>query len=107
MAKFIWDPDKLKFVDPEEFYAKRRERLEQSRSDLPMPAIRPDGMDALQNHADGLWYDSRSSYEKAVKSAGCEIIGDEKLPDNSGPKPYEPQGVSEDIKAAYDEVVGT
>lgn len=73
------------------------------RSDLPTPYIRSDGMDATVCHADGETYDSKSAYYKAVKDAGCEIVGNERLP---GRKPVEPTGIKQDIKRAIDEVEG-
>ena len=80
----------------------RRSRPDK-RSDLPTPFIRSDGMDATVCHADGQTYDSKSAYYKAVKDAGCEIVGNEKLP---GRASYRPEGVKEDIKRAIDEVGG-
>lgn len=44
-----------------------------------------DGMDPLYNHADGKIYDSKSAYIKAVKSAGCEIIGNEQIRNKKKP----------------------
>lgn len=32
-------------------------------------------MRPLLNHADGKMYDSRSGYYRAVKAAGCEVVG--------------------------------
>jgi len=48
-----------------------------ARSDLPCPMIRTDTMDATWNPANGQFYESRSAYEKAVRQAGCEIVGNE------------------------------
>jgi len=83
-----------------------RECLEQfrkARSDLPMPAIRADGMDAIMNHANGLMYDSRSAYERGVKDAGCEIIGNEKI--EAKPRPVlSDRELKQDIKTAMDQV---
>ncbi|MDB5441093.1 MAG: hypothetical protein JWM33_3520 [Caulobacteraceae bacterium] len=42
------------------------------------PAIRTDGMAETWNPADGRTYDSRSAYERAVKAAGCEIVGNDR-----------------------------
>ncbi len=47
------------------------------RSELPAPAIRPDGMGALLSHADGRFYDSKSAYYASIKAAGCEIVGND------------------------------
>ena len=50
-----------------------------SRSDLPSPMLIKDGMEPTLNHADGKRYDSKRAYEKAVRAAGCEIVGNEKM----------------------------
>lgn len=80
-------------------------RLRVQRSDLPCPYIRPDGMSDIRNPVDGLLYDSRSSYERAVRDAGCEIVGDD--PAFSDPKPREmttPGGLEQDIKDACEQL---
>ena len=79
------------------------EQFRRARSDLPMPAIRADGMSPIMNHANGLMYDSRSAYERGVKDAGCEIIGNEKIE----PKPravLSDRELKQDIKTAMDQV---
>ena len=94
LSSIKWKP-----VEP-----KARRRKPDRRSGLPAPSVRADGMDLTRCHADGRVYDSKSAYYKAVKDAGCEIVGNEKLPER---KPFEPKGIKEDIKRAYDQVVGT
>ena len=37
-----------------------------------------DSLDYVQNMADGKRYTSKSAYYKAVRRAGCEIVGNEK-----------------------------
>lgn len=60
-------------------------------------------MDPTLNHADGQMYDSRSSYERAVKEAGCEIIGSEKI--EPKPRPVlSDRELKQDIKTAMDQV---
>jgi hypothetical protein len=83
-----------------------RECLEQfrkKRSDLPMPAIRSDGMDPIVNHANGLLYDSRSAYERAVKDAGCVIVGND-IPDVASPSVPDERDMERDIKTAIEQV---
>lgn len=60
-------------------------------------------MDPIVNHANGLMYDSRSAYERAVKDAGCVIVGNDKIDPVA---PVEPTlaEVSADIKTAIDQV---
>jgi hypothetical protein len=75
---------------------------EKARSDLPTPYFTSDNLGAhLINHADGKRYDSRSAFYKAVKSAGCEVVG------NETPKPFKPhvsKGSGADIKRALEQL---
>lgn len=66
------------------------------------PSIRPDGMDATRNHADGKTYDSKSAYYKAVRRAGCEIVGNDPIGLKNRPE-YQPQGVRDDLRRALAE----
>lgn len=80
-------------------------RLPVARSSLPAPYIRTDGMDAVRNPADGLLYDSRSAYERAVRDAGCEIVGDDKAYSEPKPRDYvEAPGLERDIKEACEQL---
>ncbi len=92
--------------DIHELSAWPRECLEQfkrKRSELAAPFIRADGMDPILNHANGLMYDSRSAYERGVKDAGCEIVGNEKL--TAKPRPtLSDRELKQDIKTAIDQV---
>jgi hypothetical protein len=92
--------------DIHELSAWPRECLEQfkrKRSELSAPFIRADGMDPILNHANGLMYDSRSAYERGVKDAGCEIVGNEKL--TAKPRPVlSDRELKQDIKTAIDQV---
>lgn len=49
--------------------------ISEKRSALGVPYIRSDGMNETWNPVDGKRYDSRSAYERAVKDAGCQIVG--------------------------------
>lgn len=66
------------------------------------PNIRPDGMDAIRNHADGRMHDSKSAYYKAVRQAGCEIVGNDPIALKNRPE-YQPQGVRDDLRRALSE----
>jgi len=79
------------------------EQFRKARSDLPMPAIRADGMSPIMNHANGLIYDSRSAYERGVKDAGCEIVGNEKLTPKPRPT-LSDRELKQDIKTAIEQV---
>ena len=64
------------------------------------------GITGLVNPADGKRYDSRSLYTRAVKAAGCEIVGNDiKTPT----KPREVRGdfnVRKELKQAVHKVLG-
>ncbi len=75
---------------------------ESKRSHLGVPYIRSDGMSPTMNHADGRVYDSRSYYA-AVKAAGCEIIGNEKLPEVKRAEP-DITDLKRDVKTAVEQV---
>lgn len=47
------------------------------RSSLPCPSIISDHLDGVKNPVDGKTYDSKSEYYRAVKLAGCEIVGND------------------------------
>jgi hypothetical protein len=76
---------------------------ESKRSPLGVPYIRTDGMDPIMNHANGQMYDSRSAYERGVKDAGCEIIGNEKIEPAPRPELCERE-LKQDIKTAMEQV---
>lgn len=78
------------------------------RSSLPCPAIRPDGMGDTLNPANGLLYDSRSAYERAVRDAGCVIVGDDKSYSEPAPREAPDVGnVERDIKTAIEQLGGS
>lgn len=72
-----------------------------ARSDLPSPMIISDTMEYTLNHADGRKYGSKRAFEKAVRAAGCEIIGNEKPSPIAAPQMDDPVN---DIKAAIEQV---
>lgn len=74
------------------------------RSALPCPNIRADGMSDTWNPVNGQHYDSRSQYERAVKAAGAEIVGDDKGHWNNPTREYKPEGVREDIVQAWNQL---
>lgn len=59
-----------------------------------------DTMDGVLNHADGRMYDSKSRYTRAVKAAGCEIIGNDKVERRITP----PRPVRDDIRRAIEQL---
>ncbi len=77
-------------------------RRNTKRGSVPVPYIRSDGIDPILNHANGLMYDSRSAYERAVKDAGCVIVGND-LPEPSGP----PEEITDTDKSLERDIVDT
>lgn len=51
---------------------------DEKRSDLPSPAIRPDGMAPIKSMISGRIMDGKSAYYREVSRAGCEIVGHDK-----------------------------
>lgn len=75
-----------------------------TRADFPAPFTRADGMDATWNPCDGKHYESRSQYERAVKSAGCEIVGDDAGHWNQQRPEYATEGLKDDLKRSWDQL---
>ncbi len=78
-------------------------RQNTKRGSVASPYIRTDGMDPLLNHANGQMYDSRSAYERAVKDAGCVIVGND-IPDTKEPETLSQNDLKRDIKTAIEQV---
>jgi len=70
--KYVWVENRLR---PWPLVAAARR--ERARSSLPAPMIISDHLDGVKNPVDGKMYDSKSSYYRAVKDAGCVIVGNE------------------------------
>lgn len=65
-------------------------RYQPPRSDLPSPMVVSDSLGDVWNPVNGQMYDSKSAYYKAVRAAGCEIMGNEapkqaSTPNDDGP----------------------
>lgn len=71
-----------------------------ARSDLPTPMLIRDSMEPTLNPANGKRYDSKRAYEAAVRAAGCEIVGNEKVTAATRPEIDDPV---HDIKAAIEQ----
>ncbi len=72
-----------------------------ARSDLSAPMLIRDCMEPTWNPVNGRRYDSKRAYEKAVRAAGCEIIGNEKPKASALPQAPDPV---QDIKQAIEMV---
>ena len=60
------------------------------KSDLAAPMIISDALDNVFNHADGKRYTSKRAYERAVRAAGCVIVGDERPQEGIREHAFEP-----------------
>jgi hypothetical protein len=99
--RWIWSRISNQLLTPEEH---AHELGECQRSKLSAPMIISDCMESTVNHADGQRYSSKRAYEKAVKAAGCEIVGNDSSFKRPKRKEYAAQGVQQDIKRAMEEV---
>lgn len=99
MTALIWDRSQMRFVPPGEYYARKMSGV--ARSDLPSPMLIRDGMEPTLNPANGKRYDSKRAYERAVRAAGCEIIGNESP--RAAPRPQLDDPVN-DIREAMEVV---
>ena len=81
----------------------------QRRADFPTPVVISDVMDLTRNPQNGQHYDSKSQYEKAVREAGCHIVGNDTSYDNPRKPSWKPKKgeIAQSIKDAYDQTVGT
>lgn len=65
------------------------------------PFVISDTMEPTWNPANGQRYDSKRAYERAVRAAGCEIIGNEKPKASPKPQASDP---ALDVKAAIEQI---
>lgn len=66
-----------------------------------------EGVQGLLNHADGKKYDSKSAYYKAVKAAGCVVLGND-APTEAKKVEYklDSREIKQDIKQAIEQLGG-
>jgi hypothetical protein len=70
------------------------------RSRLAAPYVVRASLDYVRNPVDGKPYTCRHAYERAVKAAGCEIVGSEAaLPRRRRRAP--PEGLARDLTRAW------
>lgn len=77
-----------------------------NRADLPSPRLIRDGLDDVWNPVNGKIYDSKSSYYRAVKDAGCEIAGNDSSISTAHEKPVQvktPPGLKDTLKQAWEQ----
>jgi len=92
--RLIWHPVRREWVEP-------HERLVRNQVFGRAPGYISGHLDDVLNHADGKRYSDKRAYERAVRAAGCEIVGNEHLPDT---KPAEMPPVEPDIVRALEEL---
>lgn len=83
----------------------REEWAEAIKPSVTVHAIRADGMSDTVNPVNGKTYDSKSAYYKAVRAAGCEIMGNE-APTQMRDRTPAPQNVERDIARAIQQLRG-
>lgn len=66
------------------------------------------GKDGILNHADGKMYDSKSQYYKAVKEAGCEVLGNDAPRESNAPqyKNHTEKDIQRDIAQSIQQLGG-
>ncbi|MGO4125712.1 hypothetical protein AB4Z01_15025 [Inquilinus sp. YAF38] len=92
--RLIWHPVRKEWVPPSE-------RLVRNVQFGRGPAVIGGSLDNVLNHADGKRYSDKRAYERAVRAAGCEIVGNEHLPDS---RPPEMPAIEPDIVRALEEL---
>lgn len=93
-GRFVVESGTGKLIPADEYYARKRANN--------APAVISDNLDSVLNPADGKRYDSKSKYYRAVREAGCEIVGNERIEPKT--RQYEPGPVGPDIKRAIEEL---
>lgn len=92
--RLIWHPVRRDWVEP-------HERLVRNVRFGRAPMVISGHLDDVLNHADGKRYSDKRAYERAVRAAGCEIVGNE-MPTASAPAELPP--VEADIARAFEEL---
>jgi hypothetical protein len=70
-----------------------------------VPYIIRDSLPDVMNPVNGKIYDSRSQYLRAVKDAGCVVVGDDLHSSRAKPTDLEsPPGLEQDIKTAIEQL---
>jgi hypothetical protein len=100
--RWIWSEARQELVTPEELYAEKA--AASKRSGLSMPNVISDCMEPTFCHADGKYYSSKRATERAVRAAGCEIVGNDRAFKKPKNPEYKSEGVATDIKRAIEEV---
>lgn len=96
MTKYYWSKQRHEFVPADEFVRPASEG----------PVVLNDTMDAIRSEADGRMYDSKSSYRRALRAAGCVEVGNEPIHE-AGPRPLpDVPGLRDDIRKTWRDLNG-
>jgi hypothetical protein len=101
-GRWIWSRISNRLLTPEEWERERVDLRKKNQSQLSKPNVISDVMDTTLNHADCKHYDSKSKYYRAVKEAGCEVVGNDSSIVNPPHREHQPQDIAKDIKSAID-----
>lgn len=92
-TRLIWHPDRKEWVEPHE---RKIRNVAFGRA----PMYISGDLDYVLNHADGKRYTDKRAYERAVRAAGCEIVGNE-MP---AARPTELPDVAPDVAMAMEQL---
>lgn len=67
-------------------------------------AVISDHLDAMVSMADGQTYTSKRAYQKSVRAAGCEIVGNERIDHIRRPELHGHHEIAHDIKRSIEEL---
>lgn len=99
--RLIWHEGK--FIPVAQYHALDRARRSQKHSDaLPTPMVMGD-LTEHRNIATGEVVSSRSRHREILREHGLVELGNERIEPR---RPYEPQGVEQDMKQAFDYLSG-
>lgn len=74
---YVYDAESRKLITRREYDIKKAEMRRENRSAFPVPHVISDTMTPIKSMIDGRDYDSKAAYYRSVRSAGCEIVGND------------------------------
>ena len=107
MPRQRFDMTSGQWFDIDDWYAVQASRnAESRRSDIAAPMVISDSMDALRHPATGLYSDSKSSFRRMTKAAGCVEIGDQAPTENRPPDTLASKEAKADRVSAIKQAMG-
>lgn len=97
-GSWVFDNETQSLIPKSEYHRAKFAKIEHARSNIPTPHVINDGLDYMFSHADGRRYTSKRAYEKAVRAAGCQIVGNEDITKHIS-NPYDEAKHEADIRA--------